>query len=168
MCLRGYTSLILSFIAPHFCPKPRVANGLSLSGKPPERTRYKGFAMPLVSSYARDYGLSHVIETYDLNRTINAESAVLEKQSPPSVCAGFICFRKDSIVLSERSRPSITVLRDDLSIFEPLKDFPSDSEARDARTMNEFLEGQISRFPEQYYWVHRRFKGRPDGMRGVY
>jgi Kdo2-lipid IVA lauroyltransferase/acyltransferase len=34
--------------------------------------------------------------------------------------------------------------------------------------MNEFLEGQISRFPEQYYWVHRRFKSRPDGMRGVY
>jgi KDO2-lipid IV(A) lauroyltransferase len=55
-----------------------------------------------------------------------------------------------------------------LSIFEPLKDFPSDSEAQDARTMNEFLEGQISRFPEQYYWVHRRFKSRPDGIRGVY
>lgn len=55
-----------------------------------------------------------------------------------------------------------------LRIFKPLGDFPSGSDALDARSMNAFLETQILRFPEQYYWVHRRFKNRPPGMPGVY
>jgi len=55
-----------------------------------------------------------------------------------------------------------------LTIFEPMAEFPSASEADDARSMNAFLEQQILRFPEQYYWVHRRFKSRPSGMAGVY
>jgi Kdo2-lipid IVA lauroyltransferase/acyltransferase len=55
-----------------------------------------------------------------------------------------------------------------LTVFEPLDDFPSDSDAVDARRMNAFLETQILKFPEQYYWVHRRFKHRPPGEAGVY
>jgi Kdo2-lipid IVA lauroyltransferase/acyltransferase len=55
-----------------------------------------------------------------------------------------------------------------LRIFKPLQDFPSGSDTVDARSMNEFLEAQIMRFPEQYYWVHRRFKNRPVGVAGVY
>ncbi|MCX4162883.1 MULTISPECIES: lipid A biosynthesis lauroyl acyltransferase [Paraburkholderia] len=55
-----------------------------------------------------------------------------------------------------------------LTIFKPLSDYPSSSETVDARRMNEFLETQILRFPEQYYWVHRRFKHRPVGVAGVY
>ena len=55
-----------------------------------------------------------------------------------------------------------------LTIFEPLGDFPSESDTTDARRMNEFLESQIRKFPEQYYWVHRRFKTRPPGVVSVY
>ncbi|CDY73815.1 Lipid A biosynthesis lauroyl acyltransferase [Caballeronia glathei] len=55
-----------------------------------------------------------------------------------------------------------------LTVFEPLDDFPSLSDADDARRMNAFLEGQILKCPEQYYWVHRRFKHRPPGAAGVY
>jgi Kdo2-lipid IVA lauroyltransferase/acyltransferase len=55
-----------------------------------------------------------------------------------------------------------------LTIFEPLEHYPTDSEALDASTMNAFLEGQILRFPEQYYWVHRRFKHLPAGEPDVY
>jgi KDO2-lipid IV(A) lauroyltransferase len=55
-----------------------------------------------------------------------------------------------------------------LSIFKPLVDFPSGSDADDATSTNAFLEEQILRFPEQYYWVHRRFKHRPLGTAGVY
>uniref|UniRef100_UPI000481A368 lipid A biosynthesis lauroyl acyltransferase n=1 Tax=Paraburkholderia nodosa TaxID=392320 RepID=UPI000481A368 len=55
-----------------------------------------------------------------------------------------------------------------LTIFEPLTDFPSGSDVADARRMNAFLEEQVVKFPEQYYWVHRRFKHRPPGMESVY
>jgi len=40
-----------------------------------------------------------------------------------------------------------------LTIFEPLERYPSDSESLDACQMNAFLEKQILRFPEQYYWA---------------
>jgi len=55
-----------------------------------------------------------------------------------------------------------------LRIFEPLSDFPSGDVAADAREMNRFLETQIRRMPDQYYWVHRRFKRRPQGEKHVY
>lgn len=55
-----------------------------------------------------------------------------------------------------------------LTIFEPLEGFPSESDTNDAARMNAFLEAQIMRFPDQYYWVHRRFKNRPAGVPGVY
>ncbi|GAB3625328.1 lipid A biosynthesis lauroyl acyltransferase [Pandoraea terrae] len=55
-----------------------------------------------------------------------------------------------------------------LTIFKPLEGFPSASEEEDARRMNEFLETQVRRLPEQYYWVHRRFKHRPEGLAPVY
>src|ERR1700709_2111570 len=54
------------------------------------------------------------------------------------------------------------------TIFKPLTDFPSGSDVVDAPPMNEFLEEQILKLPEQSYWVHRRFKHRPPGMPGVY
>jgi len=55
-----------------------------------------------------------------------------------------------------------------MTIFEPLADFPSEDDTVDARRMNAFLETQVLRFPDQYYWVHRRFKHRPEGVPAVY
>jgi KDO2-lipid IV(A) lauroyltransferase len=55
-----------------------------------------------------------------------------------------------------------------LNVFAPLSDFPSESDENDARCMNEFLETQVLKIPAQYYWVHRRFKHRPEGMPAVY
>ncbi|SAK48251.1 lipid A biosynthesis lauroyl acyltransferase [Caballeronia ptereochthonis] len=55
-----------------------------------------------------------------------------------------------------------------LTVFEPFDDFPSENDAVDARRMNAFLEEQILDCPEQYYWVHRRFKHRPAGAAAVY
>jgi Kdo2-lipid IVA lauroyltransferase/acyltransferase len=55
-----------------------------------------------------------------------------------------------------------------LTIFEALESYPSGCESLDARKMNAFLEKQILRFPEQYYWVHRRFKHRPADVPAVY
>jgi len=48
-----------------------------------------------------------------------------------------------------------------LEIFPALDDFPGESAAADALRVNALIEAQIREIPEQYYWIHRRFKGRP-------
>lgn len=55
-----------------------------------------------------------------------------------------------------------------LTIHPPLQEFPSGSLEADARRVNQLLEEQIRLAPEQYYWVHRRFKGRPAGYPDPY
>jgi len=47
-------------------------------------------------------------------------------------------------------------------IMPALENFPSDDPEADAIRINNLLEEKIRLAPEQYYWVHRRFKGRPD------
>jgi KDO2-lipid IV(A) lauroyltransferase len=55
-----------------------------------------------------------------------------------------------------------------LHIFEPLQNYPCGDPTADALLTNQFLEAQIQRMPDQYYWVHRRFKRRPVGEQSVY
>ena len=44
-------------------------------------------------------------------------------------------------------------------IIQPaLEDFPSDDLATDTRRINQLLEEWIRQVPEQYLWIHRRFK----------
>jgi KDO2-lipid IV(A) lauroyltransferase len=50
----------------------------------------------------------------------------------------------------------------------PWDDFPSDDPARDARRINAFIEQEVRKLPEQYLWVHRRFKTRPAGAPSLY
>lgn len=48
--------------------------------------------------------------------------------------------------------------------FTPVwKDFPTDDVVADTARMNRELEAAIRTMPEQYYWVHKRFKTRPEG-----
>ena len=49
----------------------------------------------------------------------------------------------------------------EIVLLPPLKNFPGASEVEDARRMSALLEEQIKRSPEQYLWLHRRFKTRP-------
>jgi KDO2-lipid IV(A) lauroyltransferase len=46
--------------------------------------------------------------------------------------------------------------------------YPSDDPVADTARMNRELEGYIRAMPEQYYWVHKRFKTRPPGEAGFY
>lgn len=55
-----------------------------------------------------------------------------------------------------------------LEVGDPWPDFPSDNVEADTQRMNQAIEAQIRTMPEQYYWVHRRFKTRPDGEPGLY
>ena len=53
--------------------------------------------------------------------------------------------------------------------FSPiLEDFPSGDDGADAQRLNSLLEEQIRLQPEQYLWLHKRFKTRPEGTQPFY
>jgi KDO2-lipid IV(A) lauroyltransferase len=56
----------------------------------------------------------------------------------------------------------------DIEVGQPWGDFPSDDALADTVRMNEWLAQYIRLEPSQYYWVHKRFKTRPEGEPGVY
>lgn len=56
----------------------------------------------------------------------------------------------------------------ELQLTPAWTDFPSDDAVADTARMNACLEQYIAAAPAQYYWVHKRFKTRPEGEPGVY
>lgn len=44
-------------------------------------------------------------------------------------------------------------------IHPVLEDYPGRCPAEDAERFNHFIEAEVGRIPEQYWWIHRRFKG---------
>lgn len=44
---------------------------------------------------------------------------------------------------------------------EPLQNYPTGDELQDTATMNTVVADMIKQMPEQYFWVHKRFKTRP-------
>ena len=50
-----------------------------------------------------------------------------------------------------------------LRFYPAWQDFPTDDVAADVRRMNAFIEERVLEMPEQYYWLHKRFKTRPAG-----
>ncbi|MDP5239368.1 lysophospholipid acyltransferase family protein [Uliginosibacterium sp. 31-16] len=51
---------------------------------------------------------------------------------------------------------------------EVWENFPSDDPDADTARMNAFIESEVRKAPEQYYWVHKRFKTRPPGEPKLY
>ena len=48
------------------------------------------------------------------------------------------------------------------------KNYPGESIAADTQRMSAFIEAQVRLMPEQYFWLHRRFKTRPPGEESFY
>ena len=55
-----------------------------------------------------------------------------------------------------------------LTFYPAWKNYPSGDDIADTRRMNEFLEQRILEMPEQYFWLHKRFKTRPEGEKSFY
>lgn len=55
-----------------------------------------------------------------------------------------------------------------ITIAPPLQDFPSGDDVADATQVNAAIERQVRKTPEQYLWLHRRFKTRPPGEEDIY
>ena len=56
----------------------------------------------------------------------------------------------------------------DQIILPPIDNYPSGDDVKDAAVFNEILGEQVLLAPEQYLWLHRRFKSRPAGESKVY
>ena len=55
-----------------------------------------------------------------------------------------------------------------IRILPALADFPTGADEADAIRINRLVEAAVNEAPEQYLWVHRRFKSRPAGEARIY
>jgi Kdo2-lipid IVA lauroyltransferase/acyltransferase len=56
----------------------------------------------------------------------------------------------------------------EVEVLPPWSDFPTHDAEADTASMNERLQTYIDRMPDQYYWVHKRFKDLPPGYPPAY
>ena len=67
--------------------------------------------------------------------------------------------------------PVITRMTDygyEVKVHPAWPDYPTADATADAALMNRQLQGYIDEMPDQYYWVHKRFKTRPPGDASLY
>jgi len=55
-----------------------------------------------------------------------------------------------------------------LTFYPAWENYPSGDDIADTRRMNEFIEARVREMPEQYFWLHKRFKTRPPGEKKFY
>ncbi len=56
----------------------------------------------------------------------------------------------------------------ELKFYPAWENYPTGDVAADTRRMNEFIEQRVREMPEQYFWLHKRFKTRPEGEEKFY
>ena len=55
-----------------------------------------------------------------------------------------------------------------LHFYPAWENFPSEDVQADVQRMNDFIEERVREQPEQYFWLHKRFKTRPEGSPDFY
>ncbi len=55
-----------------------------------------------------------------------------------------------------------------LTIHSPFEAFPGENATEDTQRIMDYFEQEIRKNPEQYLWIHRRFKNQPDGTPPFY
>ena len=55
-----------------------------------------------------------------------------------------------------------------LTFYPAWENYPSGDDIADTRYMNAFIEQRVREMPEQYFWLHKRFKTRPEGEAKFY
>ena len=64
--------------------------------------------------------------------------------------------------------PRLTADGYEVNVLPAWTDFPSGDPVADTALMNARLQDYITTMPAQYYWVHKRFKTRPEGEASLY
>ncbi len=55
-----------------------------------------------------------------------------------------------------------------LTFYPAWENYPTGNDVADTRRVNEFIEQRVREMPEQYFWLHKRFKTRPEGEKKFY
>jgi len=178
-------------LAPHFVAMDIA--GLVLSNERPTFSMYQTIRNPLVDYMIRKgrsrFGGVLVERKADMRKVVKMMRAgnpfyYLPDQDPGSgdkvfapffgiqtaVTPGFSRFARISKAVVV---PSFTKMLSggkgyEIIFLPPLDHFPTKDPVQDARRMNEAIEQGIREMPEQYFWVHRRFKSRPEGEESFY
>ena len=56
----------------------------------------------------------------------------------------------------------------EVRFFPPWENYPGDDIEQATRFMNAFIEERIQEAPAEYFWSHKRFKTRPEGIPSLY
>lgn len=74
-----------------------------------------------------------------------------------------LCRMTNAIVLPCYTKQLARGAGFEIVIKPALEDYPSGDIYGDAGKMNQAIEAMVREAPEQYFWLHKRFKTRPDG-----
>lgn len=186
----GTAPMIL--FAPHFYGLDAAATGLTMHTARPSTTIYTTQRDPLIDDWIRE-GRKRFGNVITLNRTEGIKPIVaglrkggllyllpdMDFGREQTVFVPFYGVQASTIPsLSRFARlgkakvvPIVSRLTPtgyDIEVLPAWQDFPSDDVVADTALMNRRLQGYIDAMPSQYYWVHRRFKTRPEGEPPVY
>jgi KDO2-lipid IV(A) lauroyltransferase len=56
----------------------------------------------------------------------------------------------------------------EVRFYPAWENYPTHDLIADTRRINEFIEQRVREMPDQYFWLHRRFKTRPKGEESFY
>jgi KDO2-lipid IV(A) lauroyltransferase len=56
----------------------------------------------------------------------------------------------------------------EVRFYPAWENYPTDDIVADTRRVNAFIEDRVREMPEQYFWLHKRFKTRPEGEERFY
>lgn len=186
----GSAPMIL--FAPHFYGLDAAATGLTMHTARPSTTIYTTQRDPLIDDWIREGrkrfgnvitlnrsegikpivaglrkgGLLYLLPDMDFGRdqTVFVPFYGVQASTIPSL-SRFARLGKAKVVpIVSRLTPTGY----DIEVLPAWQDFPSDDVVADTALMNRRLQGYIDAMPSQYYWVHRRFKTRPEGEPPVY
>ncbi len=167
-------------------------SGRLLSQFHPCAAMYRKHDNPLfeaIIKHSRETHLDRIISRRDMRGMVRAlrEGTVVwyatdqDFGSRNSVFAPFFGIQTASLVMTSKLArlsgapvvPFFSQRLDDdsgykLTLLPALTNFPSGDDIADAARINAVIEQQVRKVPDQYLWLHRRFKTRPEGEPGLY
>jgi KDO2-lipid IV(A) lauroyltransferase len=186
----GSAPMIL--FAPHFYGLDAAATALTMHTARPSTTIYTTQRDPLVDAWIREGrqrfgnvvtlnrvdgikpivaglrkgGLLYLLPDMDFGRdqTVFVPFYGVQAATVPSLSRFARLGRAKVVPVVSRLTPGGY----DIEVMPAWKNFPGDDATADTALMNARLQGYIDAMPSQYYWVHRRFKTRPEGEPPVY